>query len=391
MRFLFTSTRGAGHLQPLLPYARALRARGHEVAVAAPESVKAKLESAGLAHTLVDHAGDAALAPLWAHAQTLGPEEAARFFACEVFIGKSAAAALPKLLDAMRASRPDLVIRESAEFAGAVAADAAGVPHARVAVHLASSEEAIFGAAQIGSAVDALRERAGLSPDGGAWLSAEPIFAAFPAALEDPSIAPSGRAPFRARMPLSPAGSSAGSRWAAAADARPLVYVTFGTIAGGNPKTQEVFRAALEAVAGLPVRVLLTTGPAMDAGALGAVPSNVEVEAFVPQEEVLPHVAAVLCHGGSGTMLGALAHGVPLVAAPLGADQPFNGRQIARAGAGLTVDADARAMRAALERVLADAEIRRNAQRIAAEMAALPALDQAVDAMVALAGRSPSP
>jgi UDP:flavonoid glycosyltransferase YjiC (YdhE family) len=66
MRVLFSSTRGAGHLQPLLPYARALVARRHEVAVAAPEEVSKTVRDAGLPHLPFDHPGDDALAPIWA-------------------------------------------------------------------------------------------------------------------------------------------------------------------------------------------------------------------------------------------------------------------------------------------------------------------------------------
>src|SRR6478736_2162532 len=66
MRVLFSSTRGAGHLQPLLPYARALVARRHEVAVAAPEEVGKTLRDAGLPHLPFDHPGDDLLAPIWA-------------------------------------------------------------------------------------------------------------------------------------------------------------------------------------------------------------------------------------------------------------------------------------------------------------------------------------
>jgi UDP:flavonoid glycosyltransferase YjiC (YdhE family) len=66
MRVLFTSTRGAGHLHPLLPYARALVARKHEVVVAAPSEVGDALRAAGLPHAPFDHPGDDALSPIWA-------------------------------------------------------------------------------------------------------------------------------------------------------------------------------------------------------------------------------------------------------------------------------------------------------------------------------------
>ena len=66
MRVLFSSTRGAGHLRPLLPYAQALLARGHEVLVAAPAEVRETLSEAGLPHAPFDHPGDETLAPIWA-------------------------------------------------------------------------------------------------------------------------------------------------------------------------------------------------------------------------------------------------------------------------------------------------------------------------------------
>jgi UDP:flavonoid glycosyltransferase YjiC (YdhE family) len=52
-----------------------------------------------------------------------------------------------------------------------------------------------------------------------------------------------------------------------------------------------------------------------------------------PEEEL-----ATACHGGSGTTLGALAAGLPLVVVPLFADQPVNARRVAAVGAGLAVE-----------------------------------------------------
>jgi UDP:flavonoid glycosyltransferase YjiC (YdhE family) len=103
---------------------------------------------------------------------------------------------------------------------------------------------------------------------------------------------------------------------------------------------------------------------------------------------VLPRAAAIVCHGGSGTVLGALAAGVPLVAVPMFADQPHNARRIAAVGAGLALpNPDAGALRAAIECVLADADHRRVARQIADEIATLPTTDDAVDVLVAMAGR----
>lgn len=66
---------------------------------------------------------------------------------------------------------------------------------------------------------------------------------------------------------------------------------------------------------------------------MGPIPDNTHVEQWVPQGKVLPHAVAVLCLGGSGTVLGALSAGVPLVVCPLFADQSCNGSVIENARA----------------------------------------------------------
>ncbi len=273
-------------------------------------------------------------------------------------------------------------MRDSVEFASAVAAERAGVPHARVAVHMVSFEEIIPALAV--DPLDELRRAAGL-PASGTWsLSAEPVFSAFPASLDDasPGIA---QPPVRVRMPED-RSRAAPVTWAPPGDERPLVYVTFGTIVGTSPALRGVYRTALEAIASLPVSALLTTGRGMEEGTLGAIPANVHVEEWVPQRDVMARAAAVVCHGGSGTVRGSLAAGVPMVVVPQGADQPHNGRRVAAVGAGLaSPGADAGILGAAVARVLAVADFGRAARRIADEIAAMPPVETAVAAMVAMA------
>ena len=121
----------------------------------------------------------------------------------------------------------------------------------------------------------------------------------------------------------------------------------------------------------------------MDAGALGAVPANVSVESWVPQGEVLSRASGLVCHGGAGTMLGGLAAGVPMVVAPMFADQPENVRRVHDVGAGIAVaPPDPQALHAAMLRILSDADLRAGARRIADEMAALPSVDDVVDATI---------
>jgi UDP:flavonoid glycosyltransferase YjiC (YdhE family) len=382
MRILFSSTRGAGHLQPLLPYARALVARRHEVAVAAPEEVSKTVRDAGLPHLPFDHPGDDSLAPIWARLRGASEAEMMTIGARELFAGVNAKTALPKLQATIRAWRPDLVVRDSVEYGALVAAEARGVRHARVAVHSVSFEE-VF-PPLVGAPVDALRAAAGLPPDDGASLRAEPVFSSFPASLDRVPDGSRMQAPLRARA-VEAAPSVGPAAWAPTGDPRPLVYITFGSIVGSTPHLRSVYRTSLDAVADLPVRALLTTGRGLEPGALGTIPANVHVEEWIPQRDILPRAAALVCHGGSGTLLGGLAAGLPSVIVPLGADQPHNGRLVAAAGAGLTlIKPDADALRAAVQTALDGPELRLQARRFADEIAAMPTIDDIVGAMVGL-------
>jgi UDP:flavonoid glycosyltransferase YjiC (YdhE family) len=385
VRVLFSSTRGTGHLHPLLPYAKALVAKGHEVLVAAPPDLREAVLGAGLEHASFGHPGDEGLAPLWARLRSTPAEEQAAFFIREIFAGANPRAALPGLLETIRAWQPRLIVRDSAELAAVVAAEVAGVPHVRVAVHGRLMEEQFCSLAA--APVDTLRVAAALAADDGASLRAEPIFTAFPESFEGP--ASNGASPAAHRVgPGAAAPPSPGSGWQPDGDGPPLVYITFGTVATTVPEALVLYQTAIAAVADLPVRALLTTGRGFEVGRLGAIPANLQVEAWVPQAEVFPHTAVLVCHGGSGTVLGGLAAGIPQVVVPLGADQPHNARCMAAIGAGLALtNPDAATLRAAIQRVLDDAGFRRVARAVSAEMAALPGIDDAVRALLELATR----
>jgi UDP:flavonoid glycosyltransferase YjiC (YdhE family) len=136
--------------------------------------------------------------------------------------------------------------------------------------------------------------------------------------------------------------------------------------------------------------MLLTVGRRFDAAELGPLPKNVHVEAWIAQAEILDHVALVVCHGGSGTVFGALAAGVPMVIVPLFADQFENARRIADARAGLVIDRkpqtaatprgmlgrrDATRIAQGIETLLGDRSYRREARRIADQISGTPTVD----------------
>ena len=103
---------------------------------------------------------------------------------------------------------------------------------------------------------------------------------------------------------------------------------------------REALPSILDAMARLPVRGLLTLGGVPMLGSLQA-PPNVDVYDYVPHAAALPHVSAVVCHGGLSTVMSALTHGVPLVCIPQGREQPLNAERVRSCGVGLTVSADA--------------------------------------------------
>lgn len=384
MRILISSTSGAGHLQPLIPYAQALKRRGHEVRVSAPQSLQATLNKAGLDHTPADYPSDAENGPSLAELMKLSGDALIEFAVRARFVGLFASVALPGLQATIRAWQPDLVLHESCEFGAGLAAECAGIPHARVAVLNPDAEEFFTEAAA--EPLDALRASVGLAPDGGASLRHTRTFTAFPPSFFGAGARSSGRLPYLLREPVEAVVPPATPPVWVPTDGRPLVYITFGTVLVMFPYAQAIYRAALDAMVDLPVRALLTVGARMDIPALGPIPENVTVEAFVPQAQVFPHAAVVLNHGGSGTVLGTLAAGIPMVIAPLFADQPHNARSVAATGAGAAAfTPDAASMRSAVAQVLATPAMRVAAGRIAAEMAALPDIDAAIDRLLALA------
>ncbi|MHA7277646.1 glycosyltransferase [Arthrobacter sp. Hz1] len=88
----------------------------------------------------------------------------------------------------------------------------------------------------------------------------------------------------------------------------------------------------------LPVRGLMTTGTAVDPDEIEA-PPNVDVVQAAPHSRILPEASVVITHAGHGTMIKALAAGVPLVCIPMGRDQKDNTVRALRQGAGIRLSA----------------------------------------------------
>lgn len=370
---------GAGHLNPLLPVLAAAQRLGAEVLLVVPTSMREQVADCGYPSRLGGEPPESEVSLIRERLPTAPPEEAIILGNRELFGRLAARAMMPAVEQAFAAFRPDVVIREPCEYASATVADRLGVPTVQVAISPAEGERASIAAAE-----PALEElRCGLAER----LLAVPYLTRFPASL-DPSPFPATfrfREPARRPVPLPDwwPGSSG-----------PLVYLTFGTVFGYLAGATMAYRAAVRAVAGLPVRVLLTVGRQVDPSDLGPLPANVHAEPWVHQADALAAARLVVCHGGSGTVYGALGAGLPLVVVPAFADQRANGRRVSTAGGGLTVeraagerrlidDRDAPRITAAIEKVLAQPSYQDVAQRIGADMAATPVIDDLLTDLLA--------
>jgi UDP:flavonoid glycosyltransferase YjiC (YdhE family) len=151
------------------------------------------------------------------------------------------------------------------------------------------------------------------------------------------------------------------------ANTDPLVLLSFST---SYMDQGALAQRALDAVAGLPVRALLTTGPALDASHL-RIPANARTVAFVPHRTVLPHASLMVTHAGWQTVNAALADGVPLVCIPDARDQPDNAARVLFVNAGVRVSKKSSPgkLRSVIAGALEDRSIKQGARAMADALA----------------------
>lgn len=384
MRLLVTFAGGWGHLAPMLPLARAAAAAGHEVAVAPRPALVAAVEDAGFPALAT---GDPALDPTPvspADRRPLAPidpaaEDRVLTEAFAGFVARDRAAALAGHLDAWR---PDVVLCDEVDYGTMVVADAAGVPHATVVSMPAGT---FVRPALVAGPVDALRAAHGLAPDPDLAVPARHLVVVpVPPSFRDPLVPLPVTARFVRPADPEPDASSA---WSPRGAGRPLVYASLGT--AFNQEAGDLYARILAGVRDLPVDLLVTVGRELDPAELGPRSPHVRVERYVPQWAVLRHAAVAVTHGGSGGVIGALTHGVPVVALPLGADQPSNAARVRALGAGRVldaVDATPSEIGDAVAALLGDRPERAVAARLRDECATLPPHESVVADLVALAG-----
>jgi UDP:flavonoid glycosyltransferase YjiC (YdhE family) len=381
MRVLFTTQVGSGHWRPLAPFARALAEEGHMVAFASRPIFCSIIAEHGFRGFPIGR--DDWLAQSQQPAQRAGPEQSdAVLF--DQFIPR-AARDLPALLGLVRDWRPDVLVRETTEFAACVAAECMGLPHAAVQISAFRPHTHKL----LVPSLDGLRALIGLAPDPAlAMLYRYLLLMPFPPRYQDPAVPlpPTTHAVRHVSFDIGRPGDERLPDWTKEMARRPTVYATLGT---SYNRTPGIFDAILTGLRDEPITLIMTLGPGYNPGDFGAQPPpHIHIERYIPQSLLFPHCDLVITHGGSGTVRTAIDHGLPMVIIPIAADQPENAARCAALGLARVVRPDQRTpevIREAVRAVLNDPRYRQAAERLREEIHALPGLDYAVHLLERLA------
>jgi MGT family glycosyltransferase len=364
--YLFAVVDGGGNVPPELGAARRLIERGHAVTILAEDSVASDVRATG------------AVLRRWIHAPNRPnrrPEhDPARDWECKypwqlvdrliatLLVGPAPAYA-QDVSEAVGDARPDLVVCSMFCVGGMVAAEAAGLPVDVVVPNIYPFSAP--GLPPFGLGVQPARGIVGRFRDrvlnevvervwdgkGLARLNAlrhrfdlPPVvhFLDQIARARRQLVLTSASFDFPARLPdnvryvgpvLDEPVWAESAPWTAPAGDGPLVLVALSSTFQNQI---DCLQRIVDALSSMPVRALVTTGPAIEAGALRPSP-NVAIVERAPHREVLSQAALVITHGGHGTVMKALAAGVPMVVLPHGRDQADTAMRVTARGAGVTL------------------------------------------------------
>jgi MGT family glycosyltransferase len=411
--YLFALMDAGGAVPPGLSVAEAMVRRGHDVRVLGDPVLRPEVEAIGARHvdwTTAPHryerSKDTDVVADWKARTPMGAMAMTR----DGFMVGPAAEFARDMLDELARQPADAVVSEMLAFGAMLGAQAAGVPVAALVTTVLPLP--VPGRPPFGPGFMPARGPVGRARDAAvARLSSAMWNRALPKLNE--TRAAHGLAPLAHVFeqlasadriivltseafdfpggPLPPNVGYAGPRlddpewvdeWTPPPGDQPLVLV-------GMSSTYQDHVGMLRRVAAglgrLPVRGLITTGPVVAPDEIDA-PPNVTVVRSAPHAEVLRHASAVVTHAGHGTAIKSLAHGVPVVAMPIGRDQPDIAARVVASGAGLRLrpGASAGKIAAAVGRVLNEPAFSAAASRMADAIRRDIAEDRAVAELEAL-------
>jgi MGT family glycosyltransferase len=379
-RFLFVVPPMVGHVNPSIPVGRALAARGHEVAWAGPPEVVAEALPGDV--TLIPvPLSDAVRDHIDARADDLRGAAALKHLVGE-FLVPLAECMVPGVRAAVDRFAPDVMVVDQQALAGTAVALADGLPWATSATTSALLTDPMDLIPKVKEWADGLQRQV-LRSAGVDASTAATVDLRFSPHLVLVFSTPAfvGRDDFPDRFAF--VGPSIADRpddtpfdWTWLDHHGPNVLVSLGTLNWHNGA--RFFDVAARALAGTDARGVIVAPPEL----VPAAPSNVLVTPRVPQLALMPRLDAVVCHGGHNTVCEALAHGVPLVVAPIRDDQPAIAAQVEAAEAGVRVmfrRVTPDQLRTAVQAAIGDAALRAGADRVRRSFAAAGGAAAAAD------------
>jgi UDP:flavonoid glycosyltransferase YjiC (YdhE family) len=399
---------GTGHLNPMLSLARALQSRGHRVTIFQIADVKAAVEAAGVGFVQIG-AKDYPLGKLRELDQALSRLRglAALRFTLRRLLD-TARMVLRDAPEAMAAAKIDGLLVDQAELSGGTIAERLGLPWVTVIFFPPIKLDPyvppfILGWKYGTSALAQIRNAAGnrlfysitsptlklINEQRRAWglplcasadefsskvaqIAQMPAAFDFPRKNAIPHLHHTG--PFvdgRARRPVEFAWERL--------NGKRLIYASMGSLQNGF---DEVFRKIAQACAGLDAQLVLSLGGGLEPEALGRLPGEPIVVKFAPQLELLQRASLTITHAGLNTTLESLTQGVPMVAIPVGNDQPGVAARIDWTQTGRVVPLrklSAQRLRGEVETVLRDGKYRAAAQQLKEAIGRVNGLEKAAD------------
>lgn len=364
-KFLFVVPPLTGHTNPTLAVAAELKARGHTVAwVGHPGQVQALLPEDATLYALDDSVPNSLIDSVTSQAHTVRGMAALKFMWADFFL-PLATSMIPGVEHAVRHFGPDVLIVDQQALAGALVARQKGLPWVTFATTSAVVTDSLAAFPRVkvwlNDCFETLQRDAGLavmptldaSPHGVVVFSTEALVGAtdeYPDHFHfvGPSI--------KQRRDDTP------FPWDELGDQRKIL-VSLGTV--NMDRGQRFFQTVVEAFTDQPMQVIMVAPE----NVVPNPPTNFLVRSRVPQLALLPHLSAVVTHAGHNTVCESLAHGLPLVMAPIKDDQPVVAQQVADAGAGIRIKfgrLKPAVLRSAVEDVLQEPSYRKAAEKIQA-------------------------
>lgn len=372
MRVSIVTWDGGGNEPPALGLAEALSNVGHRVLILGYETQRERIGARDLTFASLARASEEFRA--WPSRRT------------DPALVMASDAQCADVDELLRKKPPDVVVIDCLLFGALAAAQRSSIP----AVTLIHSPPGCIlprGGlldAVLSEAVAALRQRTGLP----AVPTLQDAWVGKRVATTIPEMDPQ---PVRNAVYVGPvAPRPRGTMWRSPwppSERRPLVVASFTTWGGWDQRSR--IARTLEALADAPVRLLITTG--RDDVSAVRIPPNATVAPFVPHHEVLPSAALVVTHGGHGTVMSALAAGLPVLCIPNAlSDQPAIAGRLVDLGAGLALDGDtatAAEIRDAAATLLSDPSYASAARRLQGSVASSPGVSGAAEAVISAGAR----